>query len=76
MQAKLYYCGRSHTSHYAQAVDGNLYWWKQGGRFSAGHWRKSHHSSIEAVARCMGAYHKPKLIGIVTMTGEIRKGEV
>lgn len=76
MKAKLYYLGRSHTSHYAQADDGNLYWWKEAKRFSKGHWRKSHHSSIAAVARCVGVHHKPKLIGIVTMTGEIRKGEM
>lgn len=76
MQAKLYYCGQSHTSHYAQAVDGNLYWWRRGSRFRPGHWRKSHHNSIERIAQLMGDYHQPKLIGYVTMTGKISRGSM
>lgn len=81
MKAKLYYCGRAHTSHYAQAEDGNLYYWwrtggfnKQGKNFQSGCWRVSHHATIESVAEFMGVNHKPRLIGTVTMTGEIRKG--
>lgn len=77
MHAKLYYCGRAHTKHYAQADDGNLYWWRRGGYYNsrnkvcAGHWVKSHHATIESVAEFMGVNHKPKLIGEVTMTGNI-----
>lgn len=80
MKGKLYFCGRSFTSYYAQADDGNLYWWRKGGFHNArnkpcaGHWVKSSHATIERVAETMNPAREPRLIGTVTMTGEIRKG--